>query len=306
MAWAIPTVIFVPFSLGVTGLCFYLLEELVPRHRHAALAEMAWVHVGLGIVTFIALTCVTSAPFGKLSEKGWARLTVQPRASWMLQELPTLLAVVYRLYPAQVAHEYRVSDYLRWSNVLGFMFVAHYLQRCFVYPLTIKSKNPVPLSISLAANVYCSFNGWLQSGLVSPVGPRDAPEVPLTALVGIALFVFGMSMNIVHDRMLAQLRSSGKCPSGGYVIPRGWGFELVSTPNLAAEMLEWIGYAVTGVALEGTGVAPLGAGIVTSSFALYVLANLVPRAFAQHQWYRKTFPQEYPKLRRRALIPGLI
>jgi hypothetical protein len=39
------------------------------------------------------------------------------------------------------------------------------------------------------------------------------------------------------------------------------------------------------------------------AFALYTAANVGPRAFANHRWYREQFP-DYPE-NRRALIPFL-
>jgi 3-oxo-5-alpha-steroid 4-dehydrogenase 1 len=39
------------------------------------------------------------------------------------------------------------------------------------------------------------------------------------------------------------------------------------------------------------------------AFALYTAANVGPRAFANHRWYRERFP-DYPK-HRKALFPFL-
>jgi ABC-type uncharacterized transport system YnjBCD permease subunit len=39
-------------------------------------------------------------------------------------------------------------------------------------------------------------------------------------------------------------------------------------------------------------------------FALWVIANLLPRAFTHHQWYKEKF-ENYPK-NRKAIIPGII
>lgn len=40
------------------------------------------------------------------------------------------------------------------------------------------------------------------------------------------------------------------------------------------------------------------------AFFIYTVANLGPRAFANHRWYQETF-EDYPK-ERRALIPFLL
>jgi len=76
---------------------------------------------------------------------------------------------------------------------------------------------------------------------------------------------------------------------GEYGIPRGGVFEFVSCPNYLGEILEWTGWAIATWSLPGL------------AFALWTAANLIPRAYANHAWYRKTFP-DYPG-KRKALIP---
>ena len=80
--------------------------------------------------------------------------------------------------------------------------------------------------------------------------------------------------------------------SGGAVLPRGGAFELVSCPNLAGEIVEWIGFALMSWSLPGL------------AFAMWTAANLVPRALWRHRWYRERFPG-YPA-KRRAVIPRLL
>jgi hypothetical protein len=62
----------------------------------------------------------------------------------------------------------------------------------------------------------------------------------------------------------------------------------VSCPNYLGEVVEWIGFAIAA----GT--------LWPASFAAWTIANLVPRAFAHHRWYRETF-EDYPKGRRAIL-----
>ena len=54
----------------------------------------------------------------------------------------------------------------------------------------------------------------------------------------------------------------------------------------------WTGWAIATWSLAGL------------SFAVFTAANLVPRALANHRWYRETFP-DYPRTRR-AVIPWLL
>jgi len=66
-------------------------------------------------------------------------------------------------------------------------------------------------------------------------------------------------------------------------------FRYVSSPNYLGEIVEWIGWGVATWSLPG------------AAFALWTIANLTPRALANHKWYKKTFPQ-YPS-KRKALVP---
>jgi len=77
----------------------------------------------------------------------------------------------------------------------------------------------------------------------------------------------------------------------GYKIPYGGLFRWVSCPNYLGEIVIWTGWAVTTWSLPGL------------AFALWTATNLIPRARANHRWYRNYFP-DYPASRK-ALLPGL-
>lgn len=100
--------------------------------------------------------------------------------------------------------------------------------------------------------------------------------------------MIGMRMNVGCDAVLVGLKREG----GGYKIPRGGWFELVSCPNYFGETLEWFGWAVMTWSWVGLG------------FLLYTCANLVPRARANHKWYLDKFGTDYPQ-NRKAVIPFL-
>ena len=74
-------------------------------------------------------------------------------------------------------------------------------------------------------------------------------------------------------------------------ISGGGMFRLVSMPNYLGELVEWIGWAIATWSLAGLG------------FALFTAANLVPRAWSSHRWYREHY-DDYPG-ERRAIIPFL-
>lgn len=107
-------------------------------------------------------------------------------------------------------------------------------------------------------------------------------------LSGTTLFLVGATINVHADYTLIRLRKPGE---SGYRVPRGGLFEWVSCPNHLGEILQWAGFALLTWSLPGL------------AFAFWTFANLAPRAWAHHLWYRQHFP-EYPPLRR-ALIPRL-
>jgi protein-S-isoprenylcysteine O-methyltransferase Ste14 len=66
-------------------------------------------------------------------------------------------------------------------------------------------------------------------------------------------------------------------------------YRWVSCPNYLGEIIEWLGWAIATWSLPGL------------AFAVWVAANLIPRARAHHAWYQEHF-SEYPP-GRKALLP---
>ena len=96
-------------------------------------------------------------------------------------------------------------------------------------------------------------------------------------------------VNIKSDKILRDLRKPGET---GYKVPRGFLYKYVSCPNYLGELMEWFGWALMTWSLPGL------------AFALYTLANLGPRALANHRWYKDKFA-DYPT-ERKALLPFIL
>ena len=107
--------------------------------------------------------------------------------------------------------------------------------------------------------------------------------------VGALVFVTGVIINLQSDHILISLRKGNE---KGYKIPYGGLFKYISCPNHFGEMVEWIGFAIMAWSLPAF------------SFALWTIANLLPRAMSHHRWYKAYF-EDYPKSRR-AAIPFLV
>ena len=103
------------------------------------------------------------------------------------------------------------------------------------------------------------------------------------------MFVTGVIINLQSDHILISLRKGNE---KGYKIPYGGLFKYISCPNHFGEMVEWIGFAIMAWSLPAF------------SFALWTIANLLPRAMSHHRWYKAYF-EDYPK-GRRAAIPFLV
>jgi 3-oxo-5-alpha-steroid 4-dehydrogenase 1 len=240
------------------------------------------VEIALAIPTFLSLVFIP-APYGRHARTGWGP-TLPARLGWVLMESPASLffAWAYLLGP-------------RWSEPVPLALLAlwqlHYLYRAFVFPLRMRSEGRrMPLLVPVMAIAFNLLNGWINARWISAVGIYPAgwfgdPRF----LVGTTLFLAGFAMNVDSDRRLRALRAPGET---GYRIPRGGAFEWISAPNYLGEIVEWTGWALASWSPAGL------------AFALYTFANLAPRAFSHHRWYRERFP-DYPA-RRRALIPFLL
>ena len=148
----------------------------------------------------------------------------------------------------------------------------------------------MPWLILVMALIFNSTNAYLNAWSIASQNEKYS-DMWLTSpqfLVGVAVFLGGMTLNKISDGQLARLSRS----NDGYQIPVGWMYRWVSCPNYLGEILQWIGWAIAVWSLAGW------------IFAIWTMANLVPRAIAHHHWYRQEF-DDYPA-ERRALIPFLL
>ena len=172
------------------------------------------------------------------------------------------------------------------------LWVAHYINRSFIFPFRLKTAGKkIPLLIVASAVCFNSVNGWTNGYYLSSpwagYGTEWATDGRFVA--GLLIFVIGAAINISADNRLLALRQPG---GPDYVIPRGGLFERVSCPNHLGEIIEWTGFAI------------LCWNLPAAAFAVWTVANLVPRSLAHHRWYRRQFA-DYPK-DRRAVIPFIL
>ena len=245
-------------------------------------------HICIGWMAVAAVIHVVmfrvTAPFGRHTTSNWGPV-MNNRLGWFVMELPSLAIMTWFLINGNAFDSYA------W--VLFACWIIHYANRTLIYPLRIRSTpKPIPVVIVLSAVFFnlvnAGLNGWYLTELSGPEHYDGAWLTSPSFLVGMTLFATGMAINMQSDSILIGLRSPEET---GYRIPRGFLFDLVSSPNLFGEVIEWTGFALMAWNLPAL------------SFAVWTYANLVPRAKNHHDWYHRHFA-DYP-VDRKIIFPHL-
>jgi 3-oxo-5-alpha-steroid 4-dehydrogenase 1 len=246
---------------------------------HEYLVLTVFVAAGL---TFIALFFV-SAPYGRHLRDGWG-FTIPARTAWIVMESPTVLIFLY---------VYSLGENAMAAAPLALlsMWQFHYVYRTFVYPFRIRSSaHRMPISILGMAIFFNCINAYINARWISHFGGYSEAWLSSPAfIIGLGTFLLGWAINQHADLVLFRLRGVDDI---GYKIPRGGLYKKISCPNYLGEMLEWTGWALAVWSTAGL------------AFAVFSIANLLPRALANHHWYRKHF-SDYPP-ERKAVIPYLL
>jgi len=83
----------------------------------------------------------------------------------------------------------------------------------------MRGSKPVPVSVFLMAMMFCTINGYMQSrSLLHYYSYSDQWFYDPRPLIGIVLFLFGLTINIHSDIILRNLRKPNET---GYKIPKG-------------------------------------------------------------------------------------
>lgn len=236
-----------------------------------------WVATGIGAGIYLLRK---EAPYGRYSSEHWGPM-ISNKIGWLLMEA-TVLVSFFTWIP------FKTFNWQSPATVMIAFFLLHYLHRSFVYPFVIRTKGKkMPVVIMLSAMLFNTVNGSLLGIWFAVFGhyPDNWYTTP-AFIAGTIFFLTGMFINWRADYQLIQLR---KKHDTGYKIPQGQLFKYISSPNLTGEILEWGGYALLTWSLPAL------------AFFVWTCANLVPRALANHRWYRQQFP-EYPASRK-ALLP---
>ncbi len=242
----------------------------------------SWIVLSMLIFAFLHWI---QAPYGRYNRAGWGP-QLPNYLGWVLMEFVSPLAFNFFFWTGPGAQNpYGIFLCLLWTG--------HYFYRSLIYPFRVNSQGKkMPWAIVAMAIFFNSINGSFNGYALSQVAPPQVASGFLLGLqiAGFILFFLGWCLNFSSDEILINLRKNGE--SGVYRIPVGGAFRWVSCPNYLGEMIEWLGFALMAQNLAAT------------SFAIWTMANLAPRALAHHKWYKKTF-DKYPR-ERKALIPFLV
>ncbi|MCM1020701.1 MAG: 3-oxo-5-alpha-steroid 4-dehydrogenase [Muribaculum sp.] len=237
----------------------------------------------LAVVVFVALHRVT-AGYGMMRTAAWGP-SIPNRLGWVLMEAPAFVAMLLLWIISDRAGQLAPA-------VMASLFLVHYFQRSFIFPLLIKGNSRMPLAIIAMGIMFNVINAYLIGGWLFYLSPADMYATSWLAspqfIAGTVLFIAGMGINIQSDNIVRHLRRPGDM---SHYIPRGGMYNYVTSANYLGEFVEWVGFAVLTWSWAG------------AVFALWTFANLAPRARSIHHRYLAEFGDDYRRLNRRYIIP---
>ena len=235
------------------------------------------------VVVFFALYHV-DAGYGKFYSRSWGP-AVDNRLGWVLMESPVFVAMLLLWLFSE-----RRTDPVRLAFLL--IFELHYFQRSFIFPLLIKGRSKMPLSIIAMGVLFNTLNALMQGGWIFYISPVEMYPLSWFAdprfICGTLLFASGMFVNIQSDSIIRHLRKPG---DNRHHLPTGGMFRYVTSANYLGELMEWTGFAILTWSWSG------------AVFALWTFANLCPRAARIYGRYRAEFGDELDTRKVKRLIP---
>lgn len=233
---------------------------------------------------------VITAPYGKFASSSYG-IDLDPRFGWWLMEIM-----------ATVSFSFFYIQGPNYSKPVPLFFAAlfalHYANRGWLFPLSIRvapgTKTRFSFLVSFCGIFVTSLHGYLNAMWYSKFCTyldADWLQSPVF-LFGLVLYQVSFWSTVRCEHIIRNLRNNKAKNAPRYSIPRGFLFEYVTSPQYLTELLGFAGWAIMSW-------NPAGVVILLIS-----MANLVPRAFDSHKWYRNKF-EDYPK-DRKALIPFFI
>jgi 3-oxo-5-alpha-steroid 4-dehydrogenase 1 len=246
----------------------------------------------LAFAAFVfAVSWVFPSPYGRFASSKYG-INAGPRLGWFLMELPSTLSFFWFYL-----HGPRRAEMV--PLVFMCMWIGHYLNRGFLFPLRMRVAKGATASFSLTVILVgwavTALHGYFHAEYVTRLHEYTTEWLHDPRFVaGFTIYYVSYGLNLYSDSIIRNLRTREEIESGvkTYRIPQGGLFRWVTNPSYLTELCAWAGFALCTWSLAGV-------------FVLVVsIGNLVPRAFATQRWYRQRFP-DYPR-ERKALIPYLL
>jgi 3-oxo-5-alpha-steroid 4-dehydrogenase 1 len=219
---------------------------------------------------------------------------VSGKVGWFVMEITSPITFFATILPP--VYQMLTNSAPTWTTtqtVLSILWFTHYINRSIVYPLRAHSMSNMNVITVMASVLFNGANAYTNGMWVAKYGsyPDSILQKPHFWL-GVGLWAIGWLSNIHHDNILFKLRRDRQVKDNKkrYLIPHGGLYEYISCPNYFCETVEWCGWAIASYPSPPANVFVLGS-----------IANLFPRAWKAHQWYKKEFP-EYPSSRK-AVVP---
>lgn len=235
----------------------------------------------LGAAVFVALYFV-EAGYGYLFNPKYG-FPLSNKVGWILMEAPAFFVMAWWCTKAQS------SQYVELT--LAALYLLHYFQRSFIFPLMMRGKSKMPAGIALMGLAFNSMNAFLIGCWLFELAPEGYYAdwfCDWRFWVGIVIFFTGMFINMHSDHIVRNLRKPGDTK---HYIPYGGAYRYVSSANYFGELVEWTGFAIATWSLTGL------------LFVWWTFANLAPRSHSLYKRYEREFGEEFTKLKRKRIIP---
>ena len=238
--------------------------------------------LGLSVISFVILL-VIPVPYGRYMRHGWG-MTIRNQIGWLIMEVPSPIIFFVCFVVGQNSKTFTAVAFLA-------MWEVHYIHRAFIYPFRLRGKGKrMPIIIMLLGFMFNMINSFFIGYHLFSISDSYLNRWLMDSrfIFGFGLFLVGFVINVQSDYILLNLRRSGE---SDYHIPFGGLFRWVSCPNYLGEIIEWVGWGTVTWSLPSL------------VFAVWTVANLVPRSRFHHLWYQQRF-SAYP-FERKVLIPRL-
>ncbi len=250
---------------------------------HSQFYTLLCIMAIMAVVVFVSLYFV-EAGYGKSISKKWGP-SINNKVAWICMECPVFIVLLY----------FWLSSDRQWDIaplIFFLLFQLHYFQRSFIFPFLLKGKSKMPLSIMAMGMVFNTINGYMQGEWIFYLAPENMySSAWLTTpqfIIGVMLFFAGMIINLHSDYVIRNLRKPGDT---NHYLPKKGMYKYVTSANYFGEIVEWVGFAVLTWSLSGV------------MFAIWSMANLVPRSNSIYKRYRAEFADEFKQLSLKRVFP---